>query len=287
MSFFKGKNMELYRIDDELEYNFYMMPKALLTEKYSKLSAEAKIAYILILDRLKISKINTWINEEKELYLLYKRDELAQILGVCKKTIVKILKEFNLIYEKRQGLGKNNLIFVYKIEDEQQCQNKNCKFYTSENVKFTVQEVPKITSQELPKNTVQEVQNLQCNNNSVSQYNKEIKELEEIKNKCQLNCLLTTDEYRMKPIIENILEIMYFSEELKINNAVLPKTIIRSKMQKLNSQIIIHMINKLNLLNQKEDCNIKNSTNFLISCLYNCITEYYLDSELMFKSEYG
>lgn len=284
--------MNFYKIDDELSYNFYMMPKELFNGKYKTLSAEAKITYMLIIDRLKLSKLNTWINENGELYLLYKREDLADMLGLCEKTVVKILKElkdFNLIFEKRQGLGKPNLIFVYKIKEEQECQNKNCKYYNSAMEKTTIQDIPK--------NTIQELENLQCNNNnlnnnnynnnSVSQYKEEIEELEEIKRKCELDFLLTTDEHRMKPIIENLLEMMYFSKEIKINNAVLPQVLVRSKMQKLNSAIVMYMIEKLNKLGEKEEYNIKNSTSFLITCLYNCITEYYSDSELMFKSEYG
>lgn len=162
---------------------------------------------------------------------------------------------------------------------------------------IAIQDIPQNTVQEIPKTTIQELENLQCNNNnlnnnnynnnSVSQYKDEIEELEEIKRKCELDFLLTTDEHRMKPIIENLLEMMYFSKEIKINNAVLPQVLVRSKMQKLNSAIVMYMIEKLNKLGEKEEYNIKNSTSFLITCLYNCITEYYSDSELMFKSEYG
>lgn len=299
--------MDLYKIEDELSYNFYMMPKGLFEGKYNKLSAEAKIAYMLIIDRLKLSKLNTWINESGELYLLYKREDLADMLGVCEKTIVKILKElkeFNLIKERRQGLGKPNLIFVSKIEEGQRCQNKNCKYYNSEIENNTIlnlpnitnQEITKTTSQEITKTTSQEWKNLQgnnnkfnnnnYNNNSVSLYEDEMKELEKIKKKCELDYLLKTDEYRMKPIIENLLEIMYFSKKLKINNAILPQTLVREKMEKLNSGIVMYMIKKLNSLNEDEGNNIKNSTNFLISCLYNAITEYYSDSELMFKGEF-
>ena len=276
--------MNFYKIDDEIIYNFYMMPKVLFNEKYRKLSLKAKITYMLILDRLKISKMNTWINEEKDLYVLYKREELEQQLGLCEKTIVKILKElkeFNLIYEKRQGLGKPNIMFVYKLEEVQECQKQNCKFYSSKDVKNTVLE-----QQNLQRNN-NNINNNKYNNNSVSQYNEEMEALEEIKKKCELDFLLTTDEYRMKPIIENLLEIMYFSKQIKINNAILPQALVRSKMQKLNSGIVMYMIDKLNKQGEKEEFNIKNSTNFLITCLYNCITEYYLDSELMFKSEYG
>ena len=271
--------MNFYNINDEIIYNYYMMPKFLFNEKYKKLSLEAKITYMLILDRLKVSKMNTWINKESELYLFYKRDELQEQLGLCEKTIVKIikeLKEFNLIYEKRQGLGKSNLIFVYKIEEVKECQNENCKFYNSKDIKNTV----------LEKQNLQGNNNNKYNNNSVSQYNEEMEELEEIKGKCELDFLLTTDEYRMKPIFENLLELMNFSKKLKINNAILPQQIIREKMKKLNSGIILYTIDKLNKLENDAESNLKNSTNFLITCLYNCITEYYLDSEIMFKKEY-
>lgn len=41
------------------------------------------------------------------------------------------------------------------------------------------------------------------------------------------------------------------------------------------------------LNNLKADTKIHNSTNFIISCLYNAITEYYSDSDLQFKIDYG
>ncbi len=45
------------------------------------------------------------------------------------------------------------------------------------------------------------------------------------------------------------------------------------------------IFDKLN--NIKQNTKICNSTNFMISCLYNAITEYYSDSELQFKIDYG
>ncbi len=56
-------------------------------------------------------------------------------------------------------------------------------------------------------------------------------------------------------------------------------------MQLLNATIIFYTFDKLNNINQNTI--ICNSTNFMISCLYNAITEYYSDSELQFKIEFG
>ena len=86
-------------------------------------------------------------------------------------------------------------------------------------------------------------------------------------------------------IIENTLDIMFYSKELKIGQAILPKENVRSRMQLLNASIIFYALDKLNYL--KPDTQIYNSTNFIISCLYNAITEYYTDSDLQYKIDYG
>lgn len=78
---------------------------------------------------------------------------------------------------------------------------------------------------------------------------------------------------------------MFYSNNLKIGQAVLPKETVRSRMQLLNASIIFYAFDKLNYL--KPDTKISNSTNFIISCLYNAITEYYSDSDLQFKIDYG
>ena len=77
---------------------------------------------------------------------------------------------------------------------------------------------------------------------------------------------------------------MFYSKELKIGQAVLPRENVRSRMQILNASIIFYAFDKLN--NLKPDTRIYNSTNFMISCLYNAITEYYSDSDLQFRIGY-
>ena len=107
------------------------------------------------------------------------------------------------------------------------------------------------------------------------------KNLEDIKQKCELYLFKESQ----KNIIENTLDLMFYSNNLKIGQAVLPQEIVRSRMQLLNASIIFYAFDKLNYL--KQDSQIHNSTNFMISCLYNAITEYYSDSDLQFKIDYG
>ena len=141
------------------------------------------------------------------------------------------------------------------------------------------------------KNPINNTKNLRINNKyiikqknkniDVSQSNVEKENLEYIKQKCELYLF---DE-KQRNIIENALDIMFYSKELKIGKAILPKENVRSRMQLLNASIIFYALDKLNYL--KPDTQIYNSTNFIISCLYNAITEYYSDSDLQYKIDYG
>lgn len=119
------------------------------------------------------------------------------------------------------------------------------------------------------------------NNIDVSQLEIDKENLEGIKGRCELHLF----NEKQRNIIENALDIMFYSKELKIGQAVLPRENVRSRMQILNASIIFYAFDKLN--NLKADTKIHNSTNFMISCLYNAITEYYSDSDLQFKIDYG
>ena len=53
------------------------------------------------------------------IFLIFKREDLADMLGICTTTVwraIKQLKEVGLIAEKRQGLNKPNLIYIGKID---------------------------------------------------------------------------------------------------------------------------------------------------------------------------
>ena len=140
-------------------------------------------------------------------------------------------------------------------------------------------------------NTILETENLRANkkdnkkhknnNIDVSQFERETKNLKNIKQKCELYLFKESQ----RNIIENTLDLMFYSNNLKIGQAVLPQEIVRSRMQLLNASIIFYAFDKLNYL--KQDSQIHNSTNFMISCLYNAITEYYSDSDLQFRIDYG
>lgn len=118
-----NNDIELFKINETLTYKFYQMPKELFRNPYYKdhLSLESKVVYSLLLDRLQLSKINKWFNEDGEIYLIFTRVELIDELKISKATASKIFRELtkcNLIKEERLGQGKPNRIYVGKIRSE-------------------------------------------------------------------------------------------------------------------------------------------------------------------------
>lgn len=284
--------MNLYKINETLQHSYYQMPQELFcNEKYKKLSIEAKVIYAFLLNRMNLSRINKWINGRGEIYLIYTRKEIQSKLNLSDKPVTRAFKELretNLIKEEKQGFGKLNLIYIGKIEQEEiQINDIDTDDYT-ENVLADNQIKEDYYVGE---NTIQETEYLRANkkdnikhknnNIDVSQSEIETKNLETIKQKCELYLFKESQ----RNIIENTLDLMFYSNNLKIGQAVLPQEIVRSRMQLLNASIIFYVFDKLNYL--KQDSQIHNSTNFMISCLYNAITEYYSDSDLHFRIDYG
>lgn len=146
-----------YKINECFESVFYQIPKELFINPYYKnLNSDSKLLYALLLDRLSVSMKNEWFDEDGNIFLIFSRKEAQEKLNLSDKTVTKAFKELNnvkLIYEKKLGFRKNNIIYVGKINH---ISNKNImsrKNYDARNVK----------------STIQESENLRCSNNK---YNK-------------------------------------------------------------------------------------------------------------------
>lgn len=288
------KKIKLYKINETLENSYYQMPQELFdNESYKYLSIEAKVIYSFLLNRMNLSKINKWINDKGEIYLIYTRKEIQSKLNISDKPVTRAFKELretNLIKEEKQGFGKPNLIYIGKIEHTEL--QKEC-ISTENYIEADNEQADNRTKEDshMGGNTINDTEVLRANkkdnikhknsNIDVSQSKTDKENLECIKQNCELYLF---DE-RQRNIIENALDIMFYSKELKIGQAVLPRENVRSRMQILNASIIFYAFDKLN--NLKADTKIHNSTNFMISCLYNAITEYYSDSDLQFRIAYG
>ena len=113
-----------YKSNETLENRFYQVPQELFENSLYKISLDlaSKFLYAFILDRLTLSQKNHWIDEQNNIYLIFTRQEVQDKLNLSEKTVTKAFKqliECNLIFEKRQELGKPNLIYVGKIQHEE------------------------------------------------------------------------------------------------------------------------------------------------------------------------
>lgn len=142
-----------YKINECFENVFYQIPKELFINPYYKnLNLDSKLLYALLLDRLSVSMKNEWIDEDGNIFLIFSRKEAQEKLNLSDKTVTKAFKELNnvkLIYEKKLGFRKNNIIYVGKINHISTEKFMSRKNYDSRNVK----------------STIQESENLRCSNN--------------------------------------------------------------------------------------------------------------------------
>ena len=61
--------------------SFFKMPKVLFTDEYKDLSAEAKLLYGMMLDRMQLSAINGWSDKNGEVFIFYTIAETSEMLG--------------------------------------------------------------------------------------------------------------------------------------------------------------------------------------------------------------
>lgn len=113
------REIDIAKINEVDDQRFYMIPKSLFNnDKYKGLSLEAKVVYALLRDRMELSKKNNWVDENGDIYLLFTRLELAEMIDCSEPYIIKCMKQlikYGLIEEKRQGLGKPNIIYVCHV----------------------------------------------------------------------------------------------------------------------------------------------------------------------------
>ncbi|MHC8529716.1 replication initiator protein A (plasmid) [Lactococcus garvieae] len=145
-------NFKFYQPDDVYGTLFFQFPKVLIYgDKYNKLSSDAKIAYMLLKDKLEFSIKNEWIDEDNYIYFKYSNIALMQIFNYSEKTVIKIKKELesvDLLYQKRMGYNpktkKNEANRLYlgelelSAEDVYNKEKRARDLATSGTVKSTV-----------------------------------------------------------------------------------------------------------------------------------------------------
>ena len=110
-----------YYQDTAVYKNIYLQfPIAFIKNPtYNKMSAEAKIAYVVLKDRLRYSLQNHWVDSEGHVYFIYTNEELCDLLNCAKPKAIRIkkeLEELNLLMQVRIGVNKPNHLYLADIE---------------------------------------------------------------------------------------------------------------------------------------------------------------------------
>lgn len=90
--------------------------------------------YGILTSQLTLSIKNNWKDENGDVYIIITREKVQKMLNISDKTATKAFKQLNkckLIYEKKQGQTKPNLMYVGKIKHDDTIPNMVRKKYDS------------------------------------------------------------------------------------------------------------------------------------------------------------
>ena len=121
-------NFKFYQADNVYGALFFQFPKVLMYGKqYKYLSSEAKLAYMVLKDRLEYSLRNHWIDEEDHVYFIFTNQELMDLFNCSKGKLANVKKELEkagLLYQKAMHFnpqtGKNEPNRLYLAELDMQ-----------------------------------------------------------------------------------------------------------------------------------------------------------------------
>lgn len=284
---------DYYYGDQAEQFSFYRIPKVLFTApQFKSISAEAKILYGLLLDRMSLSARNGWMDELGRVYIIYTVEEIMDALGCADQKALKLLSELEkkcgLIERKRQGLGKPNLIFVKNFVASSESQFKKRENHDSGNVNITIPEP--LNSR--PNNT--DSNHTDLNNtdsfpfpsfrehhgqetkegkaDSREQYRKIIME------NIDYDILLEEMPYdtaALEEILELILDTVCSTREtIRISGDDKPTQVVKSRFLKLTSEHIRFVMEGM----RKNTTRVRNIRQYLLASLYNAsmtISNYY------------
>lgn len=89
-----SKQFNYYKANAVYGNLFFQLPKVLMYgERYKHLSSDAKLAYMVLKDRLDYSLRNNWIDEAGNVYFIYPNSELQQMFDCHNQKVIKIKRE--------------------------------------------------------------------------------------------------------------------------------------------------------------------------------------------------
>ena len=280
------------------------MPRWLFSDpRYADMSLDAKVAYTFLLNRFQLSRRNGWVNDAGEVFVIFPRKALAKELRICEQRVTaafRKLAELQLIWEKRCGRGDANQIYLASVtpiddpgyecapfcsESYESCGSRTADsaFLDTEEPQDTRPQNPEIPAFRTADPDVPEPQDSGASNTDLSQPDiafsdvspsvpsedgpaDDEKELTGILDACELSYF----EPEVARVFENAIERLFYSDKLRIGQAVLPQSRVRSRLHRLNYFVLQEAEIKLHA---NRNVSVRDSTKYVMSTIYNCITE--------------
>ena len=107
--------MDFFKASDVEKFQYIPIPKVFFTKRYEGLSWVAKCLWGVLWDRVGLSLKNNWITADGYVYILYSQNNLAEMMGCSKRTIIRAMRDLEqqgLVSRIKQGLSKPDYIFV-------------------------------------------------------------------------------------------------------------------------------------------------------------------------------
>lgn len=271
------------------QFSFIRVPKIFFeNETYRSMSAEAKILYGFLLDRVSVSLKNGWKDDQNRVFIICTIEEIMEKLGCGNKKAIQLLSELEdkigLIERKRQGLGKPNLIyvknFVRTVDNSGQRHFLKCQNDTSGSVQTTSLEV----SESHGSNTNKNKTDMSYTENPIYQGRDadgmaERRSYESyFRDALEFDYLLQQYPYD-RETLQEILDLLVDTvctkrEYIRIASDDRPRDVVKSRFMKLDSSHIQYVLDCL----KENTTDVRNIKQYLLAALYNAsgtISSYY------------
>ena len=261
------------------QFSFYRVPKVLFTkEQFRQLSAEAKILYGIMLDKLNLSVKNKWVDEKGRVYIIYTIEQIMADMNCADQKATKLLDELEkkcgLIERKRQGLGKPNLIFVKNfitgVEGSMMARIQNRENHDSGAVNITTADYPKSRGINTNHNNTENsnINPIQSgfDEDGISERNEYERYFRE---SLSIDVLLREnlgEEETILGILDLLVDVCCFKRSvIRIAGDDKPLAVVKSRFMKLNAEHIRYVLKCLS----ENTTRVRNIRQYLLTALYN------------------
>jgi hypothetical protein len=261
------------------QFSFYRVPKVLFTrEQFKQLSAEAKILYGIMLDKLDLSVKNKWVDEKGRVYIIYTIEQIMADMNCADQKATKLLDELEkkcgLIERKRQGLGKPNLIFLKNfitgVEGSMMARIQNRENHDSGAVNITIADYPKSRGINTNHNNTEnsDINPIQSgfDEDGISERNEYERYFRE---SLSIDVLLREnlgEEESILGILDLMVDVCCSKRSvIRIAGDDKPLAVVKSRFMKLNEEHIRYVLKCLS----ENTTRVRNIRQYLLTALYN------------------